>query len=76
MSEHSFYDIQFAGTELRFKSDSVVRYPDRDEVRATYKVIAALSANGNTLRLAYTPMPLLAWQEAYAKNFAIGPRHT
>lgn len=73
VSEHSYYDIQLAGMELRFKSDSVVHYPDRDEVRATYKVIAALSADGNTLRLAYTPMPLTARQEADAKNFRNWP---
>ena len=59
------YDIQFVGTELRFKQDAGIQFPDRLEIRATYKVRATLSADGYTLRLAYTPTALNAWQEAW-----------
>ena len=58
------YDIKFVGTELRFKHDWVIP----PNILATYKVSATLSADGNTLRLAYMPMRLTAWQEAYFEN--------
>jgi tetratricopeptide (TPR) repeat protein len=69
MSESRLHDIRAVGTELRFKSD---RLSD-NEITATYEVSTSLSMNGNTLRLAYTPMPLTARQEAYAKNFRSWP---
>lgn len=65
VTETPYYDIQFIGTELRSKVDSIF---DRDKITATYKVSATVSADGNTIRLTETPMPLTAWQEAYWKN--------
>ena len=69
MSESRLRDIRVVGTELRFKLDSLFG----NEITATYEVSTSLSMNGNTLRLAYTPMPLTAWQEAYAKKWRVWP---
>ena len=70
VSETPYYDIQFIGTELRSKIDSTF---NRDKITATYKVSATVSADGNTIRLTETPMPLTAWQEAYWKNLRSWP---
>lgn len=64
--DEPFYNIQIVGTELRFKSD-IRKYKGDAEIVATYEVNTTLSTNGNTLKLAYTPMPLTARQEAFFK---------
>jgi tetratricopeptide (TPR) repeat protein len=69
VSESRVHDIRVVGTELRFEHDHLYG----SEISATYEVSTSLSVNGNTLRLAYTPMPLTARQEAYAKNFRSWP---
>ena len=75
VSETPYYDTQFIGTELRSKVDSIVRsLHDRDKITATYKVSATVSADGNTIRLTETPMPLNAWQEAWWANLGSRPR--
>ncbi len=63
--EHGVRDIQFFGSELRFKYDEAVRHPDRVEVTANIQVVATVTPDGNVLKLAHAPMPFTASQAKY-----------
>ena len=65
VSESRVHDIRVVGMDLQFKHDHMLG----SEISATYEVTTSLSMNGNTLRLAYTPMPLTARQETLAKGW-------
>lgn len=61
VSDYHPYDVRFVGKHLRFKVDHTFGV----QVEATDEVILTLSDDGNPLRLAYTPMPFTAAQEAH-----------
>lgn len=67
------YDIEFVRTELRYKNDIYVSQDSSVEIQLTEKVIATLSPDGSTLRLAYIPMPLNARQEFWWAKLGEAP---
>lgn len=65
VADYHPYDVRFVGKQLRFKVDNTFTHDGRVEVVATNEVVPTLSADGNTLELAYTPLPFTAAQEAH-----------
>lgn len=64
-NELNVRDAKVVGPELRFKLDSIRRMDSRIQVTANFEVVATVTADGNTLRLAYTPLPLTPDQAAF-----------
>jgi tetratricopeptide (TPR) repeat protein len=70
---NSVRDIQLVGSELRFKYDYTLRHPDRVEVTANIQAIVTVAVDGNTLKIASSPMPLTPSQAAYWARWGSPP---